>query len=115
MSDLGAILRRTPARAPTELVLQDAVARSLSAAALAFEREVHLAKGDIIDFMVGDVGVEVKIDGGLSEVTRQLHRYAQSPRVAHLFLLTTRMRHLNVPRELNGKRINVVHLIGGSL
>lgn len=108
-------LLRSLRRAPTEIALQSAIAATFEADGLSFEREVRLSDRDIIDFLVGGVGVEVKIDGSLSAVTRQLHRYAQSDRVALLVLVTTRMRHRAVPRELNGKRVDVVHLIGGSL
>ena len=82
MSDLAEHLRTTLTKrrlpAATELALQDAIALAFTAAGIAFEREVHLSAEDRVDFMVeGNVGVEVKIAGGLSEVTRQLHRYAQ--------------------------------------
>lgn len=106
--------RRLPSA--TELALQDAIAEAFAAAGIAFEREVCLTDKDRIDFIVeGRVGIEVKIEGGLSEVTRQLHRYAQCDRLESLVLVTTRMRHLALPRELNAKHVSIVHLIGGSL
>ncbi len=114
--NLRATLERVRLPAATEAALQEAIASSFRAAGIAFEREVSLSSKDRIDFLVeGRVGLEVKIVGGLSEVTRQLHRYAQSERIEALILVTTRMRHRALERELNGKTVDVVHLIGGSL
>lgn len=99
-----------------ETALQDAIAACLTAASIPFEREVRLNAADRIDFVVaGELGLEVKVDGGLSEVTRQIHRYAQVESLSELLLVTTRMRHLALPRAFNGKRLAVCHLIGGSL
>ena len=114
-SDLRALLAPLRCRARAELVLQDLIAEVLARAEIAFEREVRLSAHDRIDFVCGSIGVEAKVDGSLTAITRQLHRYAQSDRLAHLMLVTTRMRHLTVPRSFNGKRVEVVHLIGGSL
>lgn len=103
-------LPRTP-----ELALQNAIARTLRAHGLTFEREVRLSDGDQIDFLVGDdLGLEVKIDGSLSEVTRQIHRYAQSKRIAELLLVTTRSRHRPMPPAFSCKPIHVLHLLGGA-
>lgn len=102
--------------ATSERVVQDAIAERLHTAEIPFEREVEIASGDIIDFVVdGHLGLEVKVDGALGAVTRQLHRYAQSTRVDALVLVTTRMRHFSIPRSLNEKRVDLIHLIGGSL
>lgn len=76
-------------------------------------REVRLNHADRIDFVIGDLGVEVKVDGSLAAVTRQLHRYAQVEELAGVLLVTTQACHLAVPRELNGKPIVVARLIGG--
>ena len=120
MSDFAEHLRSTllERRLPAvnEIALQDAIAAAFTSAGIAFDREVILSGKDRIDFLVGGhLGLEVKIEGALSEVTRQLHRYAQHDQIQGLVLVTTRMRHRALMRELNGKRIDVVHLIGGSL
>lgn len=100
----------------SEIDLQDAIARVLVAEHVSFEREAVLSAESRIDFLThaGD-GIEVKVDGSTAQVTRQLHRYAQSPLVVSILLVTTRMRHLHVPRSLGGKAIEVCHLIGGAL
>jgi len=97
----------------SEAALQDGVAQSLEKAGLSFEREVELAPGDRIDFLAGAVGVEVKLTGGLSEVTRQLHRYAKSERIQELLLVTNSVRLARVPEALQGKPIHVAALLGG--
>lgn len=88
------------------LTFPDAGAREVT-------REAKLSARDRIDFVVGDLGVEVKVDGSLAQVTRQLYRYAQVEALAGVLLVTTRACHLAVPRELNGKPIVVARLIGG--
>ena len=113
---LGRLLTHRRLPTSSEKLLQDAIGAILEAAEIPFEREVALSREDIIDFLVdGHWGVEVKIDGALSAVTRQLHRYMQSERVSGIALVTTRMRHFAIPRELHGKPIDLVHLIGGAL
>ena len=61
------------------------------------------------------IGLEVKIRCGLTDMTRQLHRYAQSDKIDSLVLATTSRRFLSlVPRRLNDKPIAVAW-IGGVL
>jgi hypothetical protein len=55
--------------------LHAAISHVLREAGLAFEHEVKLGPRERIDFLVGDVGMEVKIGGSASSVVRQLVRY----------------------------------------
>lgn len=98
-----------------ESALQAGVAAVLERAGAPFEREVRLTRSDRIDFMVGGLGVECKMDGSLSALTRQLHRYAQLPAIDGLVVVTTRARLARVPHTLNGKPIAVVVTAGGLL
>lgn len=59
--------------------------------------------------------IEVKVDGSLAALTRQLHRYAQHDRVIDLVVITNRARLTQVPRELNGKRVEVISLLESAL
>jgi hypothetical protein len=57
----------------TEEELQIGLAKALEAGSVSFRREVALSKRDRIDFMLDDgIGIEVKIDGSISALTRQL-------------------------------------------
>ena len=95
--------------------LQLGVASALQGAGIPFEREVRLNAADRIDFLVGEFGLECKIEGSLSSIIRQLHRYAQHDRVKSLVLLTTRCTHQRAPEELNGKPVRVLATMGAFL
>jgi hypothetical protein len=97
-----------------ELDLSQAVADCLRERGVAFEREVRLNDADRIDYLVGRVGVELKLHGSVSAIARQLSRYAQSDQVDALILVTTRMSHRSMPSSLNQKPITVVY-VGGWL
>lgn len=100
-----------------EAMLQDAIAIVLEHdAGIRFEREVILSARDRIDFLLdGGIGLEVKVDGSLAALTRQLHRYAQHGRINGLIVVTNRARLRAVPSTLNGKPVRVASLLGGSL
>ena len=113
---LAAITRALRAhrfRYDAEAELQEGIGRVLTAAGIGFEREVSIGRGDRIDFVAGGVGIEVKRAGGLSAVTRQLHRYAQAPTITALVLVTDRMQLARLPDTLAGKPVQVVSLLGG--
>lgn len=99
-------------RYASERDLQSGILEALQAADLNVDPEVSLTPGDRIDFLVGDVGVEVKVTGSVEAVTRQLIRYAKSDRVSALVLVTTKARHRAVPRSLCGKPVDVVSVSG---
>ncbi len=104
----------------SERDLQDGIAQVLFQRGIRFAREVRLPpakKGeqDIPDFMVDGIAVEVKVDGGLSDVTRQLHRYAQHKEVQALLLVTSRSQLGNQPGKMSGKPVMVLALLGGIL
>lgn len=75
-------------------------------------REVRLAPGSHLDFLVGDgVGIEVKVDGSNSNVFRQLHRYAEFTQVKSLILYTTRTRHkAGLPLTMRDKPVRAIVL-----
>lgn len=89
--------------------LQEAIAQIFEAENIPFEREVTITEKDRIDFMVGDIGIEVKIGFSLSAVIHQLHRYAQNEAIRELILVTTKSQH-QLPDEINGKKLTTVNL-----
>ena len=95
-----------------EKELQAGIEQILSKAGLRFERECRLGEAGQIDFLVGGVGVEVKIKGSLTAMTIQVHRYTRRDEVTSLLVATTKKRLLNLPSEMNGKPIVTVWLGG---
>jgi hypothetical protein len=91
----------------TEKDLQTGVAVALTDFGIPFEREVVLSPKDRIDFLLpGGLGLEVKLEGSISALTRQLHRYAQLEAITELAIVVTRTRLLNLPLEIGGKRLH---------
>jgi hypothetical protein len=97
----------------TERELQDGIESVLREQGLAFGREAIISPRDRADFLVEPgICIEVKVDSTLSEVTRQLHRYAQIKDVAALVVVTSLHRHRALPSVLSGKPVHVV-IVGG--
>jgi hypothetical protein len=87
-----------------EADLQLAIGDVLEGYGFLIQREVELSRGDRIDFMVGSLGIELKVKGAQNAVIRQLQRYAASDRVSALLLVTTRLQLVvGLPDALNGK------------
>lgn len=101
-------LRRHRFHLVDEKRLQAEIAAVLDGEALAHEREVKLASGSVIDFLVGDVGLEVKIKGGKKSIYRQCERYCGFDQVKTLVLATN--RSMGVPPAIGGKPVYVVSL-----
>ena len=97
-----------------EATLQRLIADVLIVAGYKFEREKRLSRKDRLDFLLDDgVAVEIKIDGSLTGVMRQLSRYAEHERVLAIVLVTTRATQaLRIPSEFSGKPVRVVLLPG---
>lgn len=64
---------------------------------------------DRIDFLVGNVGLEIKVGFSYADVIRQLHRYAAHEEIKVLILLTTRLQH-TMPEEISGKKLCTVNI-----
>lgn len=114
--ELAEVLMSHTFRSTSEVELQEGIQLVLAGRDIVFEREVDLGRKDRIDFVVAPrIGLEVKIRAGLSEVTRQLHRYAQSDQLDTIVFVTTSSRLCSLlPRTLNGKPI-VFASLGGVL
>ncbi len=94
-----------------EIALHADMSRVLDAHGLEHHREVNLGPGvGRIDFMVDRVGIEVKVKGRAADVTRQLRRYASSPSVDALVLVSTVARHREVPAEIDGVPVALFNL-----
>lgn len=91
-ASLATLLRRHRFTFASEAELQAGISEVLRAAGVVFESEVWIGARDRIDFLVGSVGVEVKIGGSPQNLIRQLHRYAQSERVSELLVVASRCK-----------------------
>jgi hypothetical protein len=91
-----------------EIELHQGITRALEAASLNFSYEASLSPTDRPDFLLDGIVVEVKIDGTLAAVTRQLHRYARYESVRGLVLVTSRARHMAQPATMQGKPVRQV-------
>jgi hypothetical protein len=95
-----------------EKSLQRGIGQVLGKLGVQWQPEVVLTPQDRIDFLVEDgIGIEVKIDSSLAQVTRQLYRYAHQPQIKQLILVTTRSRHREQPETMNDKPLLVVYLM----
>ncbi len=94
----------------TEADFQERIGWALDAWDISFEREKRLSAADRVDFWCPPVAVEVKVAGALSDVTRQLVRYADLDIVEAVVLVTTKMRHRNMPSTMRGKPLRVVYI-----
>ena len=101
-------------RFSTELELQQGSELALTEEGIEFEREARLHGAGRIDFLVGGVGLEVKVGSAPAAVLRQLQRYARRPQVEHLVLATTERGH-GFQGCLRGVPVDVVLVDRGAL
>ncbi len=96
----------------TEREVQRQIALVFAKAGIVYQREVKIAGGRI-DFLVGDVGIEVKIDGSARAMHRQLRGYSGEGRIRALVLVTAKA--VGMPPEIAGKPVTVFGLGGAWL
>jgi hypothetical protein len=113
LESLRSIVALARVRHTTELELQDGLAEILTGNGIGFVRERALGD-DRVDFFIEGIALEVKTRGGLSDVTRQLHGYAEHEDVTAVLLATTLARHNQMPDHMNGKPVAVAHMLGGA-
>lgn len=111
MNFLVTLLRSVKFNFTDEYELQDGIAHVLQENGISFVREHNLTNQDKIDFLVGDVGIEVKVAGSATMVSRQILRYLRSSDLNSIIVVTARVNH-QLPEELDGKTITVVY-VGG--
>jgi hypothetical protein len=108
-SVLDALRAMRPPFAPYEADLHQLVARRLEESGFAYQHEARLAAGCRIDYLVGDVGIEIKNGKPRpTELTRQLLRYAKCDCVQCLIVLT--WRSVRIPSVLLGKPVRTLTL-----
>jgi hypothetical protein len=109
--EIARIIQSTAFRFSNEFTLQDGLEALFEAKGVPFAREVVLSPRDRIDFLSGNIGIEVKVASSIEQVRRQLWRYAQREQIAGLILVTTRSMHKALQGEILGKPVVVAHLL----
>lgn len=116
VDEVAALIRSYAFRYSSEGMLQEGLAGALTDAGLDVAREVRLTRRDRIDLLVGRVGVEVKVNGSVRDVARQVERYLASELLDGLVVVSARVRHVSLHGlEFGGKPVRVVTIAGGGL
>lgn len=92
----------------SEKATQVALADEFRKAAIMVEREVRLDEFGIIDFLAGDIGIEIKLRGQRRAIYHQCAFYCEHDRVRSLVLATNAA--MGMPITINGKPVFVAHL-----
>lgn len=95
-----------------ESEMQRTIEKILKAEAIPHYREFAFNPKDRIDFLVGKIGIECKVDGSKHAVARQLLRYAEQPEIESLLLITSRATHTFPSNVLLGKEFRVYRISG---
>jgi len=111
--ELCLLLERSLRGLGEEYRVQAAIEALLKREGIQHVREFTLSPKDRIDFLVGTVGIEVKVAGGIGAVVRQLERYAKHECIQSLVLVTTKSTLARVPLELNGKPLRAAVILPG--
>lgn len=109
---IAALLVAFRFRGRAEADVQEAIAQILGDAfADQVQREVELGKENRIDFIVGKVGIEVKVGGSSIDVYRQVQRYASRPEIDSVIIASTKAAVLSdLPSTVGGKPLYLLHL-----
>jgi len=95
--------------APEERLLHEMVASALEGAGIAAKHEAMIAPRCRIDFLAGNIGIEVKRGKlGAARLRAQASRYLASELVSALILVTTDFAPL--PERIDGKPVVVFGL-----
>lgn len=105
VSEVVAALRSYPLVANSgEVALQVSIAEALEAAGIMYDREHQMPAGRI-DFAVGSIGIEVKVDGATPALLAQLQRYASN--LKELIVVTTVLHHRGLPSRIAWPEANI--------
>lgn len=108
MQLIGSILGSARFDLQNEKILQAQISDLLARKGIEHTREVELIEGDIIDFMINEVGIEVKISGAAKSIYRQCCRYCEHDAVQTFILVTNKA--ITLPHQINNKPTCVINL-----
>ena len=107
MIDALSTIRCGAAQEETQLHVQ--VGDALEGAGFVVQHEARLAPRCRIDFLVGDVGIEIKKNRPVrAALIRQLSRYAQCEQIGELLVIAP--RGVNLPKRIEGKAVRMLPL-----
>lgn len=93
--------------------IQNGIERVMLSEGLVFVREARLSATERLDFLVdAGIAIEVKRHGALNDLLRQLSRYAEHGAVRELLVVTARLQSTDIPREICGKPLECLVLLG---
>jgi len=100
--EIAALVSKTPIVLSNEKDVQEKISELLERHGVRHKREVRLAPGDIVDFMIeGGTAVEVKLNVPKRAAYRQCERYCKHEGVNALVLVSATA--MGFPSEINGK------------
>jgi hypothetical protein len=114
VSTVERVLRTHRFRFAGERELQAGIDQVLRAAGLNVTREAALGDAGTIDFLIDDLGLEIKVRGTRADVTRQIHRYLQHDAIRGVMVVTTRAELARLPSTISGKPVFAHHLVSGA-
>ncbi len=103
---LFSILSKERIPISNEKEAQAHIANTLTSAEIKYERERAINPGDIPDFFIDGIAIEVKIKGNAMAIFKQCERYCKSEQVKQLILITN--RSMGFPEKINGKSCYVL-------
>lgn len=94
---------------PQETQIHSIIAESLVKNGIEFQHEYRLSSDSRIDFLSGNIGIEVKKSTVKDkDLLKQLKKYSESDKISKIILVTT--KSVNIPSFINNKQINIVNL-----
>jgi hypothetical protein len=102
-------------RYSSEVELQEGISDALKTNAIEHKRECALGRPDRPDFLVGSLAIEVKINGSLSSLLRQISRYTKHTEISGVLVIGSPHWLPLVPGTLNEKPIRNLRLMRSML
>ena len=94
---------------PQETQIHSIIAESLVNNGIEFQHEYRLSSDSRIDFLSGNIGIEVKKSTVKDkDLLKQLKKYSESDKISKIILVTT--KSVNIPSFINNKQIYIVNL-----
>jgi len=92
----------------SEKSLQLQIAKRLDEKGISYKKEFIFDKTSTIDFLIDDIGVEIKIKGAKKDIYKQCLRYSTYEQVKQILLVTNVAQ--GMPKTLNEKPVYILNL-----